>query len=60
MKKKPAYIAERIPEHSTVRTCGPCINEYHPRLAEFFKYRIGQDGSLDKSSRQPVCEEHAG
>lgn len=55
---------EPIPEHSTPRKCSSCLRHpeagVQPSPATHWRYRADRDGAKDKSSRQPVCERHAG
>lgn len=55
---------EPIPDHATKRQCAVCLSS--PAIgnalsaATFWRYNADKAGNKDKSSRQPVCDAHAG
>ncbi len=58
-------ILERIPDHSTQRTCADCLRDYanvgivRSQPASHWRFSLDQLGAKDKSARTPVCERHA-
>lgn len=48
------YITESLSEHSTPRKCFHCM-----KPATLVRFSRDSGGQINKSSKQPTCEEHA-